>query len=77
MIIFIIVYFACIGGQEHYRITLRKMASWSSLYIFIENYLCNYNLNENARVSHLTRVNGVQNSPNNFDLKPVTLTYDI
>ncbi len=28
--------------------------------------------NENARVSHLPRVDGVQNSPNNFDLNHVT-----
>ena len=33
--------------------------------------------NENARVLHLPRVDGVQNSPNNFDLNPVTLTYDL
>ena len=33
--------------------------------------------NENALVSHLPRVDGVQNSPNNFDLNPVTLTYDL
>ena len=34
-------------------------------------------INQNACVSHLPRVDGVQNSPNNFDLNPVTLTYDI
>ncbi len=34
-----------------------------------------YFCNENAHVSHLPRVDGVQNSPNNFDLNPVTLTY--
>ena len=34
-------------------------------------------LYENTRVSNLPRVDGVQNSPNNFDLNPVTLTYDI
>ena len=33
--------------------------------------------NENACVSHLPRVDGVQKSPNNFDLNPVTLTYDL
>ncbi len=31
--------------------------------------------NENARVSHLPRFDGVQNPPNNFDLNPVTLTF--
>ena len=31
--------------------------------------------NENAHVLHLLRVDGVQNSPNNFDLDPVILTY--
>ena len=28
-------------------------------------------------MSHLLGVNGVQNFPNNFDLNPVTLTYDL
>ncbi len=36
-----------------------------------------YNVNKNARMSHLPRVDGVQNSPNNFDLNPVALTYDL
>ncbi len=36
-------------------------------------------LNENACVSHLPRVDGVQNSSNNFnlDLRPLTLTCDL
>ena len=35
------------------------------------------NYHENVRVSHLPRVDWVQNSPNNFDLNPMTLTYDL
>ena len=35
------------------------------------------NANENARVSHLPPADGVQNSPNNFDLNPVILSYDL
>ncbi len=42
-----------------------------------KNYLLNLVDNENARVSHLPRVDGVQNSLNNFDLSPVTLNYDL
>ncbi len=34
-------------------------------------------MNENACVSHLPRVDGVESSPNKFDLDPVTLTYDL
>lgn len=33
--------------------------------------------NENARISHLLRVDGVENSPNYFDLDPVILTLDL
>ena len=34
--------------------------------------------NENARVSNLPRVNGVESSPpNKFDFDPLTLTYDL
>ena len=33
--------------------------------------------NENARMSHLLRVDGVQNFPNSFDLDPATLTYNL
>ncbi len=32
---------------------------------------------ENACVSHLLRTDGVQNSPTNFDINPVTLTFDL
>ena len=34
-------------------------------------------INENACVLHLPRVNGAENSPNNFDIEPVILTYDL
>ncbi len=34
-------------------------------------------LHENARMSHLPQVHGVENTPNKFDLDPVTLTYDL
>ena len=34
-------------------------------------------LNGNARALHLPGVDGVANSPNKFDLEPVTLTYDL
>ena len=33
--------------------------------------------NENARMSHLLLVDGGQNFPNNFDLYPTTLTFDL
>ncbi len=33
--------------------------------------------NESARMSHLSRVDRIPNSQNNFDLNPVTLTYDL
>ncbi len=33
--------------------------------------------NENTQVSHLLQVDGVQNFPENFDLDPVTLNYDL
>ena len=33
--------------------------------------------NENARVLHLPRIDLVQTSPNNFDLNPVNLNYDL
>ncbi len=34
-------------------------------------------MHENARMSHLPRVDGVKNFPKNFDLNFVTLTYDL
>ena len=35
------------------------------------------NINENARVSHLLQVEEVQNSPNSFDLNPMTFDLDL
>ncbi len=61
-------------GPNSLRLNFRKLSSLK----IIASFCCRKEpKNENARVSHLLRVDGVQNSPNNFDLNPVTLTYDL
>ncbi len=73
------------GNLKFYplKILLAPLSAYQRLRLINKNKIfkhlhsSHFVINENARVSNLPRVDGVQNSPNNLDLNPVTLTYDL